>query len=86
MSVPRMEIAEASRGGRKYEDIYVLLWYIGVNFTGQDNKTSVPVSRSVPIAATLHITVQDIVENKIEVESADHDWKCENIVLSVTGD
>ena len=68
------------------EDVDVLPWYLGVKLSGQDVKTSVIIGRSVPIAATPHSTIQAIVEEKTEVEDSDHDWKCEKIVPSATGD
>ena len=40
----------------------------------------------MPIDATPHSTVHDILEENTEVEAAEHDWECYMIVLLVTGD
>ena len=53
-------------------------------YVGQDDKTSIPVGRTVPIAATSRQSVRAIVPMDKEVRAADHDWRAEKIVPSVT--
>ena len=68
------------------KDNDVLPWNVALKFTGQDDKTGIPVGRSVPVSATQHNTLRAIVSENTRVLAADHDWKSEKIVPSVTSE
>ena len=53
-------------------------------YVGQDDITSIPVGRTFPIAASSHQSARDIIPMGKEVCIADHDWRAEKIVPSVT--
>jgi hypothetical protein len=62
----------------------VLNWNIGLVAVGQDDKTSVPVSRDIPVAAVAHQSGRGaIVPSGHMVQACDHDFTADKIVPSV---
>ena len=53
-------------------------------YLGQDDRASTPVCRSVPLAAAGKQYARGIVGQDQRVVAADHDWRAEKMVPSVT--
>ena len=51
---------------------------------GQDDKTGIPVGRTLPIASTSRQRARGIVPEGTNVVAADHDFSCEKLTPSVT--
>ena len=63
---------------------FVLHWTIGLVALGQDDKTSVPVSRTVPVAAVQRQSGLSIHPVNSQIIAADHDFTAEKFIPSVT--
>eukprot|EP00957_Ditylum_brightwellii_P151378 11527203-Ditylum_brightwellii.AAC.1 len=64
----------------------MLPWYLGFKALGQDDKNSIRIDRSVPLATTDHNHTKSIVNPNVLLESGDHNWACDKIILSGTGE
>ena len=81
----RICLEEASRQVESNNlDEFLLHWTIGLVALGQDDKTSVPVSRTVPVAAVQRQSGLGINPVNAEIIAADHDFTAEKFVPSVT--
>ena len=78
-----LEEASAQVKANNLKD-FVLHWTIGLVALGQDDKTSVPVSRTVPVAAVQRQSGLSIHPVNSQIIAADHDFTVENLYLGGT--
>ena len=78
-----LEEASAQVKANNLKD-FVLHWTIGLVALGQDDKTSVPVSRTVPVAAVQRQSGLSIHPVNSQIIAADHDFTAEKFIPLVT--